>query len=190
MDGTLTVAAHDFAAIRRELGLPQGKPILEELATMPRAESAPLYARLDALELELARAAQPAPGALALLQVLSSAKMRLGIVTRNSHANAMETLRECGLDAFFRPCCVLGREVAQPKPDPTGLQSLMAHWNQEPDDVVMVGDYLFDLQAGRAAGTATAYVDQTGDFPFAEHADVQVRDLGALRARLAITLHS
>ena len=176
--------------IRSELGLPEGSPILEELAAMPSAASAPLYARLDILELELARTAHAAQGVMPLLQVLSSAKTRLGIVTRNSHANAMQTLRSCGLEAFFRPCCVLGREVAQPKPDPTGIQALMAHWNHQPEDVVMVGDYLFDLQAGRAAGTATAYIDQTGEFPFAEHADVQVRDLGALRARLAITLHS
>ena len=33
MDGTLTVAAHDFDAIRRELGVPAGKPLLETLAT-------------------------------------------------------------------------------------------------------------------------------------------------------------
>jgi HAD superfamily hydrolase (TIGR01509 family) len=190
MDGTLTVAAHDFAAIRSELGLAEGRLILEELEAMPRAQSAPLYARLDELELELARAARPAPGAMRLLQILSSAKSRLGIVTRNSHANAIETLRACGLDAFFRPCCIFGRESAPPKPDPSGVRALLAHWDQPPMSAVMVGDYLFDLQAGRAAGTVTAYVDLTGEFPFADHADVQVRDLDALRAELANTLHS
>ena len=44
LDGTLTVAVHDFTATRRELDLPPGKPILEELATphLPRcAHAAP-----------------------------------------------------------------------------------------------------------------------------------------------------
>ncbi|MGH9885914.1 MAG: HAD family hydrolase, partial [bacterium] len=39
MDGTLTVAVHDFDAIRTELGLPQGKPMLEELALRPAEEA-------------------------------------------------------------------------------------------------------------------------------------------------------
>ena len=47
LDGTLTVAVHDFDAIRAELGLPVGRPILEELATLPLAEAAELRERLD-----------------------------------------------------------------------------------------------------------------------------------------------
>ncbi|MCH8138891.1 MAG: UvrD-helicase domain-containing protein [Proteobacteria bacterium] len=66
-----------------------------------------------------------------------------------------------------------------------GIRALLAHWDQPPTSAVMVGDYLFDLQAGRAAGTVTSYADLTGEFPFAEHADVQVRDLDALRAARA-----
>jgi phosphoglycolate phosphatase-like HAD superfamily hydrolase len=51
----------------------------------------------------------------------------------------------------------------------------------------MVGDYQFDLLAGRAAGTATVYVDPSGEFPFARHADVSVRSLALLAARLEET---
>jgi phosphoglycolate phosphatase-like HAD superfamily hydrolase len=47
----------------------------------------------------------------------------------------------------------------------------------------MVGDYLFDLQAGRAAGTATIYLDPTGRFPYAEHADLRARSLKELGYR-------
>src|SRR5258706_15656526 len=58
MDGTLTVAVHDFDAIRAELGLEPGKPILEQLALLPEPRARELYARLDALELGLARGAR------------------------------------------------------------------------------------------------------------------------------------
>lgn len=185
LDGTLTVAAHDFEAIRRELGLEPGKPILEQLARLERGDAAARHARLDEIEWRIAGEARPAPGALALLQVLSSGGMRLGIVTRNSHRNALRTLQTCGLEAFFKPCCVVGREAATPKPDPDGVHRLLAHWSLAPDRAVVVGDYRFDLLAGRAAGTATAHVDPTGEFAWPEHADVQVRGLDALRATLA-----
>ncbi len=185
LDGTLTVAAHDFDAIRRELGLEPAEPILEQLARLPRDEASARHAQLDEIEWRIAGAARPAPGALALLQVLSSGGLRLGIVTRNSHRNALRTLQSCGLEAFFKPCCIIGREAATPKPDPDGVQRLLSHWGVPPDRAVVVGDHRFDLLAGRAVGTATAHVDPTGAFAWPEHADVQVRGLDALRATLA-----
>jgi HAD superfamily hydrolase (TIGR01509 family) len=184
MDGTLTVAVHDFDAIRAELGLPAGKPILEELATLPAAKANALFARLDALELALARRACAAEGAVELLARLRERGARLGILTRNSFANARETLDACGLAEFFAPACIVGREAAAPKPDPGGIHHLLGDWNAIPGDSVMVGDYRYDLLAGRAAGTATVYVDASGAFPFAEHADLSVRSLVELLDRL------
>jgi len=180
MDGTLTVAVHDFDAIRAELGLAPKQPILEQLALLPEAEARALYARLDELELELARGARAAEGAERLLESLAGRGTQLGILTRNSFANALETLRACGLAKYFAPACVLGREAAAPKPDPQGIRRLLSHWRAEPHQAVMVGDYRFDLLAGRAAGTATVYVDTEREFPFAEHADVSVDSLVAL----------
>ncbi len=184
MDGTLTVAVHDFDAIRGELGLRPKLPILEQIAEAPQARARGLLARLDEIELALARQAQAADGAHALLERLCARGARLGIVTRNSFANALETLRVCELARFFAPECVLGREAAAPKPDPEGIRRLLAHWRAEPDQAVMVGDYRYDLLAGRAAGTATVYVDPERGFPFAEHADVSVDSLVALAALL------
>jgi len=185
MDGTLTVAVHDFDAIRAELGLPKGRPILESLAALPTAESAPLYRQLDEIELELARGARAEAGALELLQALQERGRCLGILTRNSLPNALETLRACGLEGFFEAACVLGRDEAAPKPDPDGIQRLLTRWSAEPGEGLMIGDFLFDLMAGRAAGLGTVYVDRAGEFPFAAHADVRVRGLDELRAGLA-----
>ena len=184
MDGTLTVAVHDFDALRAELGLRPKEPILEQIAEAPEDRARQLLAQLDELELGLARRARAADGAHALLERLCARGARLGIVTRNSFANAVETLRACELERFFAPECVLGREAAAPKPDPEGIRQLLAHWGAEPHQAVMVGDYRYDLLAGRAAGTATVYVDIRGGFEFAEHADVAVDSLEALAALL------
>ncbi|HEY5959038.1 MAG TPA: hypothetical protein VIV60_20905, partial [Polyangiaceae bacterium] len=53
MDGTLTLAVHDFDAIRRQLDLPPGVPILEALAQLSEVEARPKWQLLDAIELEL-----------------------------------------------------------------------------------------------------------------------------------------
>jgi HAD superfamily hydrolase (TIGR01509 family) len=184
MDGTLTVAVHDFDAIRAELGLLPKLPILEQIAKLPELESRALLARLDAIELALARQGSAAEGAHGLLESLRDHGVRLGILTRNSFANAQETLCACGLEPFFPPEHVIGREAAAPKPDPAGIRHLLALWGADPAESVMVGDYRWDLLAGRAAGALTVYVDRAGAFPFAEHADVSVASLGALRQLL------
>ena len=44
----------------------------------------------------------------------------------------------------------------------------------------MVGDYLFDLEAGRQAGTATVYVDVSGHNHWPEQADLRVQSLSEL----------
>ena len=187
LDGTLTVAVHDFDAIRVALGLPRGEPILELLAALDPAEAAPLRRRLDEIELELARAARAADGAHDLLAALRSRGARVGILTRNSHHNALETLARCGLQGHFSPTDVIARDHGPLKPNPAGVHALLRAWRAAPSSAVMVGDYLYDLQAGRNAGTATVYVDVSGEFPFAEHADLSVRNLAELLAHATAT---
>ncbi len=180
LDGTLTLAVHDFDALRRELGLPLGRPILEAVAERPPDEAAALRARLDVLEAELVARTRAAPGATALLTALADRGARVGILTRNSLANARATLAHCGLDGFVDAADVLGRDEARPKPDPDGVLRLLARWGAAPAGAVMVGDFRFDLEAGRAAGTATVSVDPSGAHPWAALADRCVASLEEL----------
>lgn len=180
MDGTLTRAVHDFDAIRAELGLPRGRLILEALAEKPEPERAALLERLDAIELRLARRAEPQPGAGALLRTLVGRGARLGILTRNSRRNAHETLRAAGLSGFFAADDVLGRDEAPPKPSPAGVLALVRRFGGDASTAVMVGDYRLDLLSGRSAGAMTVYLDPSGHFEFAELADHRIRRLDDL----------
>jgi HAD superfamily hydrolase (TIGR01509 family) len=171
LDGTLTVAVHDFEAIRAELGLPPGRPILEELDALPDAVAAPKRARLDALELDLARASTPQPGAVAFVLGLRARGARLGVLTRNSRLNAEVTLAAIGLRDAFETEDLIGRDEAPPKPHPGGIARLLERWGAAPHEAVVAGDFRFDLEAGRAAGTATLHFDPDGRFPFAALAD-------------------
>lgn len=180
LDGTLTLAVHDFEDIRRTLGLPAGRPILEAVAERPPEEARSLTARLDALEAGLVTATSPAPGAHELLVHLQAQGCRLGILTRNTLDNARATLAHCGLDGFFAGDAILGREEAPPKPSPVGILRLLSGWSAAPASGVMVGDFRFDLEAGRAAGVATVSVDPSGAHPHGALADHRVDHLAQL----------
>lgn len=180
LDGTLTVAAHDFDAIKKSLGLSTERPILEQFLELPETRAAQLRLQLEEIERTIARDSRMQPGASRLLQTLRHRRVHVGILTRNSHANALETLDACGLASYFDASDVLGRESCDPKPSGAGVRQLLQHWHASPAQAVMVGDYLFDLQAGRDAGTTTVYFDPSGTYPYAAFADLCVQELDAL----------
>lgn len=182
MDGTLTVPMHDFDQIRSSLGLPHGQPILETIGELPHEQAAEILARLDEIECRIASQAKPQRGAEAFLQALRGRGAHLGILTRNSRENAFQTLRVCGLLEYFDPDSILGRESVAPKPDPEGICRLLQTWRATPAEAIIVGDYLFDMQAGRQAGIATVYIGPAPDPGWLDHIDVWVQDLKELRS--------
>lgn len=180
MDGTLTLAVHDFDQIRRTLGIKQGKPILEAIDDMPEATATLMMEKLFEIEMQIAKEANEQPGARALLEHLTSQGCRLGILTRNGCEIAIETLRAAGLLEFFDPQAILGRESCAPKPDPAGVNQHLLAWQADPDATVMVGDYKFDLEAGYRAGVTTVHLDVDQGEQWPELTTVKVSSLDEL----------
>jgi HAD superfamily hydrolase (TIGR01549 family) len=184
MDGTLTIAVHDFPAIKRALDIPEDDDILHHLAALPADEAAGKRAWLLEHERELAYAATPAVGALELLHALRDQGCRLGVLTRNAHELALVTLQAVGMGDCFAPDDILGRDEAPPKPDPGGLLHLAEKWSVPSRELVMVGDYRFDLQCARAAGARGVLVN-VPENPWPELTDLHARDCLELRQMLS-----
>ena len=180
LDGTLTIAVHDFNAIREELGIPEGQPIIKTLESLPLKESRNKKKKLQEIEEKLALNASPAPGVEKLLETLNSQNYFFGILTLNTRENAWITLKALGLSEYFTKESVIGRWCAEPKPSPNGIKKLLNHWNVYANDALIVGDYLYDLQVGRAAEIATVHVDPSGNFEWPELADISVCSLNEL----------
>lgn len=183
LDGTLTEPVHDFDAIRSALDIPRGEYILEYISRRSSEEAAVLHARLQAIEADLVARTRLREGCRELLERLLDAGCRLGILTRNSHENALATLAHTGIDGCFEPTAVLGRDAARPKPDPEGIELLLRHWDASAETAVMVGDHAMDLRAGRRAGVMTVHLDPAGAFAWpadTDHGVLGFHDLGSL----------
>jgi len=152
LDGTLVTSELDFSRIRAEADVPDGMPVLEYL------DSAEAPARERALRVLLAhesRAAQRCelrPGAELVLERLRSLGVRLALLTRNSRCTVQKVLARFGIEF---DCCV-AREDARPKPSPEPVLKIAGALGLEPQQLLVVGDYVFDIEAGRAAGARTA----------------------------------
>lgn len=184
LDGTLTEPVHDFAHIRQELGILPEQDILTALDARPEPERSESHARLMELELHYAQQTRPAAGVLPLLEGLQAKGCRLGILTRNSRGIALAALEAIGAGGFFLPEQVLGRDEARPKPDPEGIEKLLSLWQCPPEQAVMVGDFRYDLETGRAAGTYTVHVDARARH-WPEITDLRVESLCQLQHHLA-----
>ncbi|MBL9092526.1 MAG: HAD family hydrolase [Planctomycetaceae bacterium] len=151
LDGTLVDSALDFDAMRAEMGLAAGVPVLETLATMAEHDAARCHEILHRHERNGAERATVMLGAAEFIHELHRRGLKQAVWTRNSRAVALATLERVGL--VFDD--VISRDDAPPKPDPTAILDLCRRWRVEPRETVMLGDYTFDMEAGRRAGART-----------------------------------
>jgi HAD superfamily hydrolase (TIGR01509 family) len=189
-DGTLTrPGSIDFAALRRLLGCPPRRPILEHIDALPAG--GPREAALSALEefeLAAARLSSPNPGAEDLVLALARKGIARGIISRNCRASitvAMRAFTRLSEDLFG---VILSRENSgRPKPHPDGVHRAAEALGILPQEVLVVGDYVFDIEAGAAAGAATAFLTNGGPLPdMAVKPDHVVAELAELRGILGI----
>ncbi|NJL58359.1 MAG: HAD-IA family hydrolase [Desulfobacteraceae bacterium] len=154
-DGTLThPGSLNLSEIRNIIGCPAGKPILEYISSLPETESASAMATLDAFELEAAGRAVPNDGAEELISYLKAENIGMGIISRNTQAaieRAMRNFRQTRMSDFQ---VIISRDAEiLPKPHPHGILLAAERMNVLPEQVMMVGDYIFDIQAGKQAKT-------------------------------------
>jgi HAD superfamily hydrolase (TIGR01549 family) len=148
LDGTLVHSALDFDAMRREMHLPAGQPVLEALAHLPEDEARRCRAILERHEWDGAERATLFAGVEAFVARLRELGIRQAVWTRNARNVTQRTLARLGM-TFDR---VVTRDDAPAKPDPTALWSIGDDWQVDRGELILIGDYVFDLEAARRAG--------------------------------------
>lgn len=113
LDGTLADSRLDFDAMRREMELPDGMPILEALVRLPAPHAERCQQILHRHELAGAERAALLPGVAELLESLAARRLPWAVVTRNSREITNLTLHRLNLAAEFS----LNHDDGSIKPD-------------------------------------------------------------------------
>lgn len=180
MDGVIVRQRLDFAAIKQEIfGSTEGF-ILERMSSLTGEARARAEAILERHEMAAALDAEPLDGAIQFLEWMEEAGLRRGLVTRNSRRSVRTVQERLGL--HFE--AVVTREDAPPKPSPEPIWLACRRLDLSPAQVLFVGDFEFDMLAGRRAGVRTVLLRNPvqPDSPHADHAIDGFEDLRRLLA--------
>ncbi len=158
MDGTLTHDALDFESLRKELGLQERIPILEWLETLPAERRSRAGTILERHERFAAEQSTLRPGALETLDALRSRGVRCALLTRNSGRSMRRIMQR--LQLTFD--CSVSRDHGPYKPHPESIRMVLRQLSVHPGEALMVGDYLFDIQAAQAADVDSVLLTEPG----------------------------
>ncbi|NQU11070.1 HAD family hydrolase [bacterium] len=174
MDGTITAPYLDFLALRARAGIPATRDVLEYIGEAQGADAERLHALLREFEDDGAANARLNPGARGLLAGLAKRGVPTALLTRNSRrsVDAVCTRLELRFDV------TVTREDGPHKPAPDAIWQIARRWHVAPADVLVVGDYKWDLHCARNAGAPSALlVNGSGRPDWAGDADYIIRRL-------------
>ncbi len=173
LDGTLIELKLDFAKIRRILGV-RGRYILESI--IGDRERRKKLETLKRFEVEAAKRARPARDACKVLRRLKRDGIKICIVTRNCRESVDVAVRKLGV----KPDFIVTREDCRPKPSPVPVKLCLKRLGLKPEDCIVVGDYLFDVIAGKRANVKTAIIINRRNVRYARLSDYVLKRLGDL----------
>ncbi|MFW6438060.1 MAG: HAD family hydrolase [Armatimonadota bacterium] len=107
------------------------------------------------VELVFTSVASPFPGVPRTLERLRECGHRVGIITRNCRAGVQSVFDRHPL---HHEVLLTRDDVERVKPHPDHLHEALEALEVAPDQALMVGDHITDIEVGHAAGTWTAGV--------------------------------
>jgi len=175
LDGTITEPFFDFDAIRKEMGLKENDgPVWETMNKANPQQRKNLEKILNFHEKRAVKQSTLNDGAKRTLKKLRQKGLHIGILTRNRRNNALAVAEKHGLkfDA------IVDREDGPVKPDAFGVLQICKKFGVEPNESLMVGDYLYDLLCAKAAGAVAVLIkNHKKADEFTEHADFTIDKL-------------
>ena len=98
------------------------------------------------------------PGMLDLLKTLRQKGYKMGLVTSRTKDTTWSGLEHYGMDKYFDAVITAG-DTDRHKPDPTPILITLDRLGSAPEEAIMVGDTMFDLECAQNAGVKSVIVD-------------------------------
>ncbi len=165
MDGTLIKNPVPFSEMReriaRRLNMPVEslQPLYESLLKLKNPDVMDI---LKEEEIERAKKSYPVDGLRNVLKYLRKMGIKIAIVTRNCREAVDVAL---GSYLKFFDLIITRDDTKLPKPAPDPILLIIKHFGISPSEAIVVGDYDYDIEAGRRAGCITVRIGEgDGDF--------------------------
>lgn len=173
--------------MRSVLGISKATDILEHVESLPADKQVPALEAIRAIERKAMASQTPQPGLAALMAYLDARGVRKAICTRNFDVPVRNLLTTFLDGSVFHP--IVTRDFKPPKPDPAGILHIARDWGLEDEEgradatgLIMVGDSIDDMTAGRRAGAATVLLvnDVNRALVDHDHTDLVIESLEEL----------
>ncbi|KAM3425315.1 putative hydrolase [Cercospora zeina] len=177
MDGTLCEPQNwMFGQMRSAIGIPKSEDILDHINALPEPRQTEAFDKIKAIESEAMSKQIPQAGLVALMEFLDRHGIKKAICTRNFDA-PVNHLLEKHIPSHLNPFDpVITRDFKPPKPSPEGILHIARGWRVENSrgnpmertaevpllPIIMVGDSVDDMAAGRGAGALTVLLKSEG----------------------------
>ena len=177
LDNTLVSSALDFDWLRQQLGCSADTDLLQYIDEIPNI-SLRKQLQQTVIDYELADARQSTvmPQCQQLLSYLKQQNIPTAVVTRNCAQAAILKINHHKLQ--FKH--IVSREDFAPKPAPDALVYIAKQWQLAPQNILYVGDYVYDLQAAYRANMPSCLVTNGENLPFTQQASIVIQSLGGL----------
>jgi HAD superfamily hydrolase (TIGR01509 family) len=160
MDGTITAPYFDFAKIKDEAGIGD-VDMLDYLRYATGAEYERIQRILLRFEMAGVRDAKLNRGARTLLRHLHRQRVPTALLTRNSRKSVDGICRKLKLEFDT----TISREDGPHKPAPEPIWNIAKRWRLKRREVLMVGDYKWDVLCAKNAGVPCALLLNGGELP-------------------------
>lgn len=175
-----------FSDMRSALGTTQATDILEHIESLPADQQPTALEAIRAIERKAMATQTPQPGLAALMSYLDARGVPKAICTRNFDVPVRNLLDNFLDGSVFHP--IVTRDFRPPKPHPAGILHIARQWGLlsggDPDasGLIMVGDSIDDMTAGRRAGAATVLLanDVNRELLEHDHTDMVIQSLDEL----------
>jgi len=172
LDGTITKTDVRFAPFRERIGCGEGD-ILEYINNADDDSRKRFYEIIGEYERMIQENCTLNDGFAELMDFLDRRSIETGIVTRSSREHARIVMENLGIPIKH----VIAREDAEPKPSGMPLIVLSDMLDVPAEKMIFVGDFLWDMLAGKNAGVKTVLLVNEHSKRFEHLADYSIKRL-------------
>lgn len=176
LDNTLVSSSLNFSEIKVAIGCPAESDVLGFIDGLQADQKCKAKKVVNDYEMADAFDAKKLAGTDDVLSLLNRLNIPFAIITRNNKDAATLKVNNNNIEVTL----LLTREHFKAKPAPDAVNYVAQHWKIPPENLLCVGDFLYDIQMANNANSQSCLVSYGKEVDYANLATFVVHDLNGL----------